>query len=38
MRIGRDVTLSFHEKFEVLCEVEQMIEVDVMTEFDMILE
>jgi hypothetical protein len=38
MRIGRDVTGRFHDQFEVLCELEQMIEVDVMTKFDMILE
>jgi hypothetical protein len=38
MRIGRDVTRSFHDQFEVICELEQMIHVDVMTYFDMIFE
>jgi hypothetical protein len=31
MFIGNDVTGSFHDQFEVLCELEQMIEDDVMT-------
>jgi hypothetical protein len=28
--IGNDVTGSFHDQFDVLCELEQMIEYDVM--------
>jgi hypothetical protein len=31
MLIGDDVTGRFHDQFEVLCELEQMIEDDVMT-------
>jgi hypothetical protein len=31
MWIGKDVTGSFHDQFEVLCEMEQMIKDDVMT-------
>jgi hypothetical protein len=31
MWIGKDVTGRFHDKFEVLFELEQMIEDDVMT-------
>jgi hypothetical protein len=31
MWIGRDVTGSIHDQFEVLCGLEQMIEDDVMT-------
>jgi hypothetical protein len=26
---------KFHDQFEVLCEIEQMIEDDVMTQFEM---
>jgi hypothetical protein len=33
MRIWKEVTGSFHEKFEVICGLEQMIEDDVMAEF-----
>jgi hypothetical protein len=36
--IGNDVTGSFHDKFEVICGLEQMIEEDAMTKFDMIFE
>jgi hypothetical protein len=38
MRFGRDVTGSFHDQFEILCEIEQMIEVHVITKFYMIFE
>jgi hypothetical protein len=31
MWIGKDVTGSFHDQCEVLCELEQMIKDDVMT-------
>jgi hypothetical protein len=31
MWIGKDMTGSFHDQFEVLCGLEQMIEDDVMT-------
>jgi hypothetical protein len=31
MRIAKDVTGSFHDQLEVLCEIEQMIKEDVMT-------
>jgi hypothetical protein len=31
MWIGKDVTGSFQDQFDVLCGLEQMIEVDVMT-------
>jgi hypothetical protein len=31
MWIGNDVAGSFHDKFEVLCGLEQMIEDDIMT-------
>jgi hypothetical protein len=31
MWIGKDVTGSFHDQFEVLCGLEQMIEDVVMT-------
>jgi hypothetical protein len=34
MWIGNDVAWSFHDKFEVLCELEQMIEGDIMTSFE----
>jgi hypothetical protein len=38
MWIGKDVTGCFHDKFEVLCGLEQIIEDDVMTLFDVIFE
>jgi hypothetical protein len=31
MWIGKDVTGSFHDKFEVICGLEQMIKDDAMT-------
>jgi hypothetical protein len=31
MWIGKDLTGSFHNQFEVSCELEQMINDDVMT-------
>jgi hypothetical protein len=31
MWTGKDVTGRFHEKYEVICGLEQMIEDDVMT-------
>jgi hypothetical protein len=31
MWIGKDVTGSFHDQFELLCGLDQMIEDDVMT-------
>jgi hypothetical protein len=31
MWFGKDVAGSFHDQFEVLSEIEQMIENDVMT-------
>jgi hypothetical protein len=31
MWIGNDVTGSFHDKFEVLCGLEQKIQDDVLT-------
>jgi hypothetical protein len=31
MWIGMDVTGRFHDQFEVPCELEQMIEDDIMT-------
>jgi hypothetical protein len=34
MWIGKDVTRRFHDKFEVKCRLEQMIEDDVMTYFE----
>jgi hypothetical protein len=36
MWIGKDVTGSFHEKFEVLCGLHQMIADDFMTEFEVL--
>jgi hypothetical protein len=30
-RIGRHVTGSFHDQFEVICELKQMVEIEVMT-------
>jgi hypothetical protein len=38
MWIGKDVTGSYHKKFEELCELEQMREDDVMTKFDVLCE
>jgi hypothetical protein len=38
MWIGKYLTGSFHDKFEELCGLEQMIEDDVMTLFDVIFE
>jgi hypothetical protein len=34
MWIGKDVTGSFHDKFEGVCGLDQMIEVDVLTKFE----
>jgi hypothetical protein len=31
MWIGKDVTGSFHDQFDVICGFEEMIEDDVMT-------
>jgi hypothetical protein len=31
MWMGKDVAENFHDKFEVLCRLEEMIEDDVMT-------
>jgi hypothetical protein len=31
MWFGKDATLNFHDQFEVLYELEQMMEDDVMT-------
>jgi hypothetical protein len=31
MSIGKYVTVIFHDKFEVLCGLEKMIEDDIMT-------
>jgi hypothetical protein len=36
MCIGKNVTGSFHDKFEVICGLDQMIWVDVMTKFEVI--
>jgi hypothetical protein len=36
MWIGKDVRGSFHDQFEVMCGLEQMIEEDVMTKFEVI--
>jgi hypothetical protein len=33
MRIGNDMTRRFHDQFEVIFGLEQMIEDDVMTKF-----
>jgi hypothetical protein len=33
MWIGKDVTVRYHDQFEVLCELKQMIEDDVMTKY-----
>jgi hypothetical protein len=38
MWIGKNIAGSFHDKFEILCGLEQMIEGGVMTKFDVILE
>jgi hypothetical protein len=34
MWIGKDVTVRYHDQFEVQCELEQMIEDDVMTKYE----
>jgi hypothetical protein len=36
MWIGNDVAGRFHEKFEVLCRLEQKIEDDIMTSFEVL--
>jgi hypothetical protein len=36
MWTGNDVTVCFHEQFEVICGLEQVIEDDVMTKFEVI--
>jgi hypothetical protein len=36
MWIGKDMTESFHDQFEVLCGLDQMMEEDVMTKFEVI--
>jgi hypothetical protein len=36
MWIGKDVTGSFHEQFEELCGLDQMIEDYVMTKFELL--
>jgi hypothetical protein len=36
MRIGKYVSGSFHEQFEILCRFDQMIDDDVMTYFEVI--
>jgi hypothetical protein len=36
MWIGKYVTGIFHDQYEVLCEVEQMIMDDVLTKFEVI--
>jgi hypothetical protein len=36
MWIGKDDTIRYHDQFEVLCELEQMIEDDFMTLFEVI--
>jgi hypothetical protein len=38
MWIGQDLTGIFHDKFDELCGLEQMIENDDMTLFDVIFE
>jgi hypothetical protein len=38
MCIGKDVTGSIHDKFEVICGLEKMRKEDVMTKFDVIFE
>jgi hypothetical protein len=38
MWIGEDVTGRFHDKFEVQCGLEQMIEDDVMTKYEVLCE
>jgi hypothetical protein len=37
MRIGNFVTGSFQDSFEALCGLEQMVEDNVMTEFEVII-
>jgi hypothetical protein len=36
MLIGNDVAGSFHDKFEVICGLEQMIEDDIMSSYDVL--
>jgi hypothetical protein len=36
MWIGKDVTGSFHDTFELLCGLDQMLEEDVMTKYEVI--
>jgi hypothetical protein len=36
MWIGKDMTGSFHDQFEVLCGLYQMMEEDVMTKYEVI--
>jgi hypothetical protein len=36
MCIGNDMAGSIHDKFEVICGLEQMIEDDVMTKYEWI--
>jgi hypothetical protein len=36
MWIGNVMAGTFHDKFEVLCGLEQMIEDDVMTKFEVV--
>jgi hypothetical protein len=36
MRIGKEVTGRFHHHMQVMCGLEQMIEDDVMTKFDVL--
>jgi hypothetical protein len=38
MWIGKNVRGSFHDQFEELCELKQMIKDDVMTKFEVIFE
>jgi hypothetical protein len=36
MWIGKDMTRSFHDQFEVMCGLDQMMEEDVMTKYELI--
>jgi hypothetical protein len=36
MWIGKELTRSFHDQFEVICGLFQMIEDDVMAKFEVI--
>jgi hypothetical protein len=36
MWIGKDVKGSFHDQFDVLCGLEQMMETDAMTKYKVI--